>query len=261
MPDFNLHAIVLRRMQYGETDNILTLYSRERGRFSAIAKGARKATSRLSGASEVLNYSKFALASARTLQIVRQAEIIASFAALRENLARLATGLYIADLLSAFVDDDDPNPELFDLLENSLHLVADVQSPALAARFFEVKLLGLAGYAPALLECLYCGCRLIPARRVTTALSASQGGVLCERHAHFDTHNDHFPLDRKSLHLLYVLQNSQIPPDDEIVKLLNRTDIDDRLVAQALRRYIRFRVDRDLKSLEFLDTVNDTNQT
>ena len=54
MPSYNTSAIVLRRINYGETDKILTLFSREHGRISAIAKGARKAVSRLSGATEVL---------------------------------------------------------------------------------------------------------------------------------------------------------------------------------------------------------------
>jgi DNA repair protein RecO (recombination protein O) len=255
MPDFNIQAIVLRRSHFGETDNILTLYSRERGRISAIAKGARKAVSRLSGASEVLNHSRFSLASAKTLQVVRQAETVASFSPLREDLNRLANGLYIADLLNAFVVDGDPNPDLFDLLEYSLHLISTVASPNLAARWFELRILDHLGYAPLLTECIYCGSSLVPAARIMTALSASQGGVLCDRHAHPQSHDDQSLLDRKSLHLLHLLYAARNSEELAATNLLNRTDISDRKAASALRRYIRFRNDRELKSLAFLDTV------
>jgi DNA repair protein RecO (recombination protein O) len=255
MPDFNLQAIVLRRMQFAETDNILTLYSRERGRISAIAKGARKPVSRLSGACEVLNHSRFQLASAKNLQVVRQAEIVASFAPLREDLLRLANGLYIADLLGAFVVDGDPQPDLFDLLEFSLHLIAAVAAPTLAARWFELRLLDHLGYAPILDECVYCGTSLVPAGRVITALSAGQGGVLCSRHAHPETNDDQAALDRKSLHLLHLLYAARTSDELAATKLLDRTDISDHQAAAALRMYIRYRNDRELKSLTFLDTV------
>ena len=75
MPAYTTDAFVLRRMHFGETDNILTLYSPDRGRFSAIAKGARKAISRLSGATEVLTLTRFGLASGKSLEIVTQVEV------------------------------------------------------------------------------------------------------------------------------------------------------------------------------------------
>jgi len=253
MPDFNIHAIVLRRMQYAETDNILTLYSRERGRISAIAKGARKAVSRLSGACEVLNYSKFSLASARTLQIVRQAEVVSSYAPLREDLHRLANGLYIADLVGAFVDDGDPNPDLFDLLEQGLQLISTVQSPQVAARWFDLRLLNCLGYAPQLFECVYCAASLIPPTH-STSLSSAQGGALCYRHAHPQTYEDQSALDRPALFLLQSLDEAQGLNEEETAAKLNQL-IPSPLASLATRKYIRYRIDRELKSLEFLDTV------
>jgi len=255
MPDFNITAIVLRRMQYGETDNILTLYSRERGRISAIAKGARKAVSRLSGATELLCRSKFSLASAKTLQIVRQAEVVASYPALREDLTRLANGLYAADLLSAFVTDDDPNPDLFDLLDAALNLISVVKAPSLAARWYEIRLLDELGYAPILTECIFCRAALSPARPGIIALSASQGGVLCHRHCDPQRFDDQSALSRPSLQLLQRLSDLKTLPDLFDNGILENREFDDRQTAYALRRYIRFRTDHDLKSLQFLDTL------
>ena len=156
MPSYNTLAIVLRRLQYGETDNILTLYSPDRGRFSAIAKGARKAISRLSGATEVLTCTRFQLASGKSLEIVTQTEVQDSYPTLRTDLNRLAHGLYLADLLDHAVEEHDPNPFLFDLLHQGLSLTQTVTPPELVARWFEVQLLADLGYAPNLTECAVC---------------------------------------------------------------------------------------------------------
>jgi DNA repair protein RecO (recombination protein O) len=258
MADFNVDAIVLRRSQYGETDNILTLYSRERGKFSAIAKGARKAISRLSGATELLTRSRFALAAARNLQIVRQAEVVDSYPELRHNLYRLATGLYAAELLSAFVTEEDVNPELFDLLASSLKMISVAKSVDRAARWFELNLLDQIGYLPVLDECTYCQISVNPLLAGITSLSASQGGVLCTRHAHPETSEDQSRLDPDALELLQRLSSVSNANDDYLSRVLDDNKQSDALAAIALRRYIRFRLDRDLKSIAFLDSVQES---
>jgi DNA repair protein RecO (recombination protein O) len=258
MPDFNVQAIVLRRLQYGETDNILTLYSRERGMFSAIAKGARKAVSRLSGPSELLAYSRFSLASAKTLQVVRQAEVLNSHPPFRQNLLRLANGMYIAELLSCFVTDGDADSDLFDIFADGLQYIAESNSPARSARWFELHMLDRIGYAPVLSECTYCGINLNPVPTGDFALSSSQGGVLCPRHARFGPTDDLSHLDHESLRLLAQLSYAATG-SPELEPLLSVTDASDRYVAAALRRYIRYRLDRDLRSVVFLDSLQVTN--
>src|SRR5690348_5575013 len=105
MRSYSTAALVLRRISFGETDKILTLYSRDRGRFSAIAKGARKPISRLSGATELLTLSKFGLAAGKSLEVVSQAEVRESFPLLHSDLQRLAHGLYLAELVNHSVED------------------------------------------------------------------------------------------------------------------------------------------------------------
>ena len=193
MPAYTTAAIVLRRLHYGETDNILTLYSPDKGRFSAIAKGARKAISRLSGATEALTCTRFGLATGKSLEIVTQVEVQESFSALRQDLTRLAHGLYLADLVDHAVEDHAPNPLLYEMLLVGLRQTQTLTPPELAARWFEVQLLGDLGYAPNLAECAVCRTPLPGdfARDELFALSASLGGALCPRHAHPESNEDH----------------------------------------------------------------------
>ena len=257
MPAYTTDAIVLRRLHFGETDNILTLYSPDKGRFSAIAKGARKAISRLSGATEVLTCTRFGLATGKTLEIVTQVEVQESFSHLREDLTRLAHGLYLADLVDHAVEDHAPNSLLYDLLLLALQQTQSLDPPELAARWFEVQLLGDMGYAPNLAECAVCQTPLPSefARDETFALAASLGGALCPRHAHPESNEDHSTLGLGALRLLQTLENLGTEGGYALAALpaagpksLDQTRL-------ALRRSLRFRLERDLKSLEFLDSL------
>lgn len=257
MPAYTTVAIVLRRLQYGETDNILTLFSPDKGRFAAIAKGARKAVSRLSGATETLTCTRFGLATGKSLEIVTQVEVQESFTPLRQDLNRLAHGLYLADLVDHAVEDHAPNPVLYELLLTGLRQVETLTPPELAARWFEVQILGDLGYAPNLTECAICQTPLpsdFP-RDELFALSASLGGAVCPRHSHPEGNDDYSGLGLGALRLLQTLE--ALGPDGGIalggLPPAGPKGLDQ--IRLALRRTLRSRLERDLKSLEFLDSL------
>ncbi len=258
MPSYNTLAIVLRRINYGETDKILTLFSRDRGRLSAIAKGARKAVSRLSGATEVLTCTRFQLATGKSLEIVTQVEVAESFPALHQDLPRLAHGLYLADLIDHSIADEAPNPELFDLLLTGLHLLQALPLPELPTRWFETQLLADLGYAPNLGACAVCDAPLPGdfGRDESFALSVSLGGALCPLHARPASNEDHSALSYGALRLLQTLAGI---PSEEAATMLPALPAAGpkglNLARLALRRFLRSRLERDLKSLAFLDSL------
>ena len=257
MPAYSATAIVLLRRHFSETDNILTLYSPEMGRFSAIARGARKPISRLSGATEMLTCTRFGLASGKSLEIVTQVEVQESFPALRQDLTRLAHGLYLADLLNHSVEDHAPNPALFDLLRSAMRQLETLTPPELAARWFEVQLLGDLGYAPNLFTCAVCQVP-VPgefARDEVFALSAIMGGTLCPRHARPESNEDHSALGMGALRLLQTLETLGPSGSSALPTLPAAGPRSLDLVRLALRCSLRLRLERDLKSLEFLDSL------
>lgn len=260
MPSYNATGIVIRRTTYGETDNILTLYTREYGRISAIAKGARKSLSRLAGASEMLTCSRFGLASGKgALDVVTQAEVKNSFPGLRKDLLRLANGLYFAELLGRFVADEDPIEDLFVLLRASLLLLERVPDPEMGARWFELRLMDELGYAPDLETCAVDGEPVDAEEAVREgrplALSAASGGVICARHAEEAAAGGESALSGEALQ--YLREVSELGMNDIrlVLKLPAPSERGATLARAAMRRYIRYRLERDLKSLEFLDSV------
>ncbi len=171
-----LEAVVLRRRDLGETDRILTLFTREAGKVRAVAKGVRRPQSRLAGHLDLFVRTSVLLAQGRELDIVTQAQLVESFSGLRQDAWRVGWAGYLADLTDRATADEDPHPALYDLLVECLRLLATQGDPFPIVRRFEMRLLVLLGYRPELYACPRCGNRLMPGR---LAFVPDLGGVVC----------------------------------------------------------------------------------
>jgi len=182
MPEFRsfrLEAVVLRHADWGEADRLLTLYTRERGKVRAIAKGARKVKSRKAGHLEPFTRVTLQLARGRDLLIVTDADTIDAYQPLREDLIKTGYASYLVELLDRFTyEEESENYNIFRLLTESLSRVANEPDPWLAIRYYEVHLLHHLGFRPQLFECANCREEI---EAVDQFFSAAQGGVLCPR--------------------------------------------------------------------------------
>jgi DNA repair protein RecO (recombination protein O) len=250
MPVYKANALVLHRINLGETDKILTLFCREAGKLSAVAKGARRGSSKLSGATELFTHSRLLLAVGKSLDIVSQCEIRESFPALRTDLAKLTRATYLCELTDRLVEEREPNPEVFDLMLSALYLLQRTKKdPDAIVHAFELRLLAERGYSPVLERCVKCGEEL---DRRRLAFSPSLGGVLCsaDRYAH----DDAIAVGWETLALMRRLMDAET---DELVQLTPPGKALQE-VAKCLRWYIRYRTERDLKSVDFLEMLRMT---
>src|SRR5207237_1308157 len=110
---YKTEAIVLDRKDFGEADRLLTLFTPGLGKVRAIAKGARRTTSRLSGHIELFTHTYLFLASGRNLDIVTQSQMIHSHERLREDLWRAALGFHVLELVNHFSEERQDNPGLW----------------------------------------------------------------------------------------------------------------------------------------------------
>jgi DNA repair protein RecO (recombination protein O) len=174
---FKTEAVVLRTFRYGEADRILHLYTAERGRVGAIAKGVRRVKSRFGGRLEPLFRVNLVLHEGRgELCTVTQAETVAAHPALREHRGSLERASQACDAVLRLLDSAEPNPPAYNLLCRELQVLdAEPESATRAhALAFRLKLLLAAGFAPELAACAACG-----DREHLGAFSASAGGVVC----------------------------------------------------------------------------------
>jgi len=170
-------AIVLRGIRYGEADRVLHLYTPERGRVSAIAKGVRRAKSRFGGRLEPFFRLNLVLYQGKSdLLTVTSAETIAGYPRLREHGAAIDGAARACDAVSRMFGEGEPHPGVYHLLSNQLALLDRAPESATRANAlaFRLKLLLAAGFAPHLASCASCG---EPEHLV--GFSGAAGGVVC----------------------------------------------------------------------------------
>ncbi|MDO8586563.1 MAG: DNA repair protein RecO [Armatimonadota bacterium] len=246
MPVYRANAIVLRRTNLGETDRILTLYTREHGRLSAIAKGSRRPASRLAGATELFNFGRYLLATGKSLDVVTQSETRESFPNIRADLNRIAYAIYIVELVNETIEDREPNPDLFDTILSCMYLLEGGVDPEVVTRAFELQLMAASGYRPRLESCARCG---TPTSTQKVNFSPSIGGVVCGQCGPLP--EDTMTIHHETLDTMKALLNAeaaQIRDSRPSERTLDE-------MANVMRWYIRYRLERELKSSEFIQAL------
>jgi DNA repair protein RecO (recombination protein O) len=174
---YKTEAVVLRSIRYGEADRVLHLYTPDRGRVGAVAKGVRRVKSRLGGRLEPLSRVRLVMYEGRgELSTISQADSVHSHAALRERRASLERATQACEAVLRLLDSTEPNPPAYNLLCHELALLdASAEAAGRAqALAFRLKLLLAAGFAPELASCATCG-----EAEHLGAYSPSAGGVVC----------------------------------------------------------------------------------
>ena len=243
---YKTEAIVLKRVNVGEADKILTLYTPNLGKLSAIARGVRRPKSKLGGHLELFTHSSLMLARGRNLDIISQAETISSFLPLREDLWRSSLAFYAAEMVHQFTAEHVENYPVYKLLLDTLHRLCDTDDGELTLRYFELNLLTHLGYKPELYHCQGCNSDLEP---TTNFFSASSGGVLCPQCKLKE------PVARPiSLNAIKVMRFLQESDYAKASRLKLDSEIS-RELEGLMRQYIRYLLEREMKTVAWLDSV------
>lgn len=251
MRTYAANAIVLRRIDLGEKDRILTLYTRESGKLSAVAKGSRRPGSKLAGASEPFTCSRVCLARGRDLDVVSQADTRESFPNIRSDMRAVAYAVYALELVGSFVDERQPNPDLYDTLLSALYVLESGADPEIAARYFELQVLALLGYDLVYESCARCGRAARPQAGGggELAFSAALGGLVCGE-CGAPPSDVVFARGAVTTYLSALRQAEPHRLKGMQFPIGARRDL-----ANILRRHIRYRLERDLKSAGFIEAV------
>ena len=181
MPAEKTLAIVVRLVEFSETSVVATLFTRDFGKITALAKGARRPKGPFEAALDLLAVCRivFLRKSSGALHLLTEAKLERRFRAAARDLSRLYAGFYVAELLRELTDEDDPHPELFDEALHTLAALDDGGPVPLSLVRFELAALRLVGHLPSLAECVGCGASVEPTGRI--AFGQIAGGVLCPK--------------------------------------------------------------------------------
>ncbi len=251
---YRTEAIVLKRRDYGEADRLLTVFTPEHGKLVLLGKGVRKTQSRKAGHVELFTHSTLLVAKGRTWDLVTQAETVDSFLPLRESLLRTSYGYYVAELLDGFTQEQDAHPAMWRLLCETLERLAasKEETLALAARFYDLHLLMLAGYQPQLFTCVACQAALEP---VTNYFSIVDGGALCPRDG-----EGRIGAEPLALPLFKALRFIQTREWQEVAQLHLSAGLHAEL-ERLLHGYIVYQLERNVRSAAFLRTIREQVQS
>ena len=169
-------GIVLRTTDYGETNKIVTLYTREWGKIGVMARGAKKPKSRLSAITQPFTYGFFLLQNGRGLGNLQQGEIITSLRAIKEDIFLTAYASYMVELTDKSTDEKKTNPFIFELLYQTLTYLNEGYDPEILKNIYEMKMLPVLGLYPILNQCAICG-----DKEGQFSFSIREGGIICHR--------------------------------------------------------------------------------
>lgn len=156
-------ALVLRGVDYKESDKVLTLLTDELGKITASARGCRKKGSPIAAGCQLLCWSEMVLYEYQGRWVVKEANTERQFRGVREDLEKLALACYLAEVTETLAVEGIPSPELLSLILNSLHALEKMNKPQpLIKAAFEMKAMCLAGYEPLIDGCAVCGEEDVP---------------------------------------------------------------------------------------------------
>lgn len=232
-------CICLRKFEYSETSQILTLFSQTHGLVRVIAKGAHRKTkagaSKFSGGIDLLDLGEahFTDRPEKDLATLTEWTLQEGHLDLRKNLRGLYLGFYAAELISMLLIEHDPHPQLYSRLEQT---ILELATPRAEQAFlaFQLDLLRDTGYLPEFAACVSCGAELHP--RLLASFAASRGGMVCRNcQAAFP---DRLNFDSRLLGVVqYVLNLSRANGSLKRLPALTRhqTDPINRLLAEHVQ--------------------------
>jgi len=246
---YKTEGIVLRSMDLGEADRVLTVLTPRLGKLRIIAKGIRRPRSRLGGGLEPFSDVHLVLAVGRTFDVVTQAALEDPHLGLRNDLHSTAAAWYLVELADRFCEGAADSHGAFVLLAQGLSAL-DAAPEAVArdvvARWYELALLDAMGFRPELGRCLECGAEIGPDGN---SFSPTAGGIVgpeCVHAAH--------GAPRISADALKVLRHLQRSTLTEVLRLRLPTAVQ-REIERLLHATITATLERELRSRDFLAEV------
>ena len=184
MQNFTTDAINLKSYSLSESDKIVVMYSKDKGIMRCVAKGVKKATSKLGGRMDMLIANKLMLNKGKNLDTICQAEAINNFKQTRNDMNKLFYAIYCSDIVHSFGTENDPNSEeIYNLLYMALNSISESKNRVellISVLKFQLKLTHIAGYALELECCTSCGCTLKSDTDEQIYFSVANGGVICK---------------------------------------------------------------------------------
>lgn len=240
-----LTGMVLSTMPVGEYDRRVVILTKEQGKISAFARGARRPNSPLVGAVNPFSFGEFTMYEGRSSYTIQSASITNYFAELREDIVGAYYGFYFLEVADYFAKEANDEREMLKLLYQTLRALLNPHIPDRLVRcIFELKTLTVNGQAPQVYQCVTCGDTTRPA-----VFSIARGGLVCSECSRNII--DGMILDASTLYSMQYIESSSITK-------LYTFNVTEKVLSELEKitgRLMEAYTDKRFKSLEILETL------
>jgi len=242
-------AIVLRVIDYGESDRIVTFCTADFGKIRGIAKGARRSRKRFVNALEPFSCSRvhFSRRGPDCLALIEGCDVLSHFPGIRADLEKTLAASYLIDLTDQFTPEDKKNEASFFLLQDFLQCLEGTAMTDALLRFFEIRLLRISGYDPVLNHCLCCKTPI--GKQAAYRFDAARGGLTCN--VCEPESPDAIPVSLGTIRTLLLGREMEIGRLGRLLLSDQSADESRRLLAH----FIRHILGRELKSVHVLNEI------
>ena len=254
MATFETEALVLKQFDLGQSDRLITLYTRGKGKLKAVARGARKGNKSRSGLVLPFSYHDFTLYQGKSLAKINHIESIAMNTKLREDLDYMAYASVVSEYVERAGLEDEADQALFSLLAVTLEKMAAAERRELLfyLTVFKAKLLLLLGVKPEIENCTVCGEKVD--LNSSTPLSVEEGGSIC-KNCFKDSNYKYTLFSLNEMRALYKITFAEISKLKSVQfshKILEK-------INDLTEKFLIYHLDLKPKSLSFLYTIRKMN--
>lgn len=253
----SVKGLVIRTVNVGEKDKILTLFTDTHGIIGVYASGSRVVKSKLLAAADLFCYADYELSVKGDRYSVREAELIESFYGLRTDIERMALGNYITDVVRTVGTENQADVPFLRLTLNTLYAISAGKYPLDKIKAaFEIRAAAILGFCPDISGCALCG-----AEAGDMALEVMDGSLLCdacrkEAQNSFDTVLEEREGHRRILCLLTAgaiaaWRHCVSCPQERLLSFRLEGETDQRLLYHSAETYLLNHLDRGFDSLQF----------
>ena len=237
--------MVLTAAPIGEYDKRIVILTRERGKISVFARGARRAGNALMGVTEPFSFGTFMIYEGRTSYTLMSASISNYFSELRMDMEGAYYGFYFLEFADYYTKEFNDEREMLKLLYQTMRALINPHIPNRLIRYiFELKALTVNGQGPQVFQCVTCGNKDRPA-----VFSAAKGGMVCSE-CDRDV-IDGMILDNSTLYSMQYIESSSI---EKLYTFTVTDKVMDEL-GRIMGRLMEIYVNKSFKSLEILETL------
>ncbi|MBL0700738.1 MAG: DNA repair protein RecO [Desulfosarcina sp.] len=252
MPILTTPAILLRRVDFGDYDLIITFFSLKKGKISLIAKSAKKSVKRFGGLLELFSLLDIVWSSGRKkgLPVLQEASLIKPFSEIRKDIKKTAYASYWAELINKWIEEGTVQKEIFFLFQYVLcELDAGIIPDAALSILFQLRFMLISGLLPNLSRCSICNTGIDQTKENEFTCDLASGGILCGRCGR--TAGKNLRLARGTIKQLLWMEHKDLATAARI-RIASGSMKEGLLFLES---FVQYHIGKELKSLNFLKQI------